>query len=380
MAVEIKQDSVGIVKTRYHTFAHASNPITLECGSKLGPITVAYEAYGQLNTKKSNAVLIVHALSGDAHVAGYHSKKDKKPGWWDIMIGPDKAIDTNRYYVICSNIIGGCKGSTGPGSINPKTNKPYGQNFPLVTIRDMVLVQKYLLDYLGIKSLISVIGGSMGGMQALEWTLQFPEIPQSAIIIAACASLSAQAIAFHAVGRNAIIHDQTWNAGQYGRKKVSGLAVARMLGHITYLSEEGMRHKFGRRLQNGNKLSYGFTNEFQVESYLAYQGLKFLERFDANSYLYITKAMDYYNAAQQYGNGSLVQALKRVKAKLLLISFSSDWLFHPNQSLEIVQALRTNNKDVSYLEIESNYGHDAFLLENKDLKAAVNYFLFQITI
>lgn len=391
-----------VIKPQFFTFGAAPNEFILESGQKLGPITLAYETYGELNKDKTNAILILHALSGDAHVAGYHEGHNK-PGWWDLMVGPGKAMDTNKYFVLCSNVLGSCYGSTGPSSINPKTGKQYGLSFPLVTISDMVKAQKALLDSLGISQLVTVIGGSMGGMQAIEWTLQFPDMPKSAIVIASCAALSDQEIAFDTVGRNAIKADTEWENGEYyGKdKKLKGLAIARMIGHITYLSEEGMAEKFKRRLQSGEKnLSYkirfekevpcttgstvfdkDFEREFAVESYLAYQGEKFVKRFDANSYLYITKAMDYYDAAVKWGGGSLKQAMKRTKAEFLLISFTSDMLFSPDQSKAIVEALRVNNKDVSYIEIDSKHGHDAFLLEkktmneNKILSQAIKNFL-----
>ncbi len=391
-----------VVKPQFFTFGEPPNELILESGQKLGPVTLSYETYGELNKDKTNAILILHALSGDAHVAGYLEGQNK-PGWWDLMVGPGKAMDTNKYFVLCSNVIGSCYGSTGPSSVNPRTGKPYGLSFPIVTISDMVKAQKALLDSLGISQLVTVIGGSMGGMQAIEWTLQFPDVPKSAIVIASCAALSDQEIAFDTVGRNAIKSDTEWENGDYyGKdKKLKGLAIARMIGHITYLSEEGMAEKFKRRLQSGDKnLSYkiryekevpcttgstvfdkDFEREFAVESYLAYQGEKFVKRFDANSYLYITKAMDYYDAAVKWGGGSLKQAMKRTKAEFLLISFTSDMLFSPDQSKAIVEALRVNNKDVSYIEIDSKHGHDAFLLEkktmneNKILSQAIKNFL-----
>jgi len=377
--VKIDKSSVGIVETKYYTFAHPPNELVLDCGKKLGPITLAYETYGKLNKDASNAILILHALSGDAHAAGYHSKNDKKPGWWDIMIGPGKAFDTNKYFVICSNIIGGCMGSTGPGSINPKTGRPYGLDFPVITIRDMVNAQKRLIEYLGIKKLFSLAGGSMGGMQVLQWTVSYPEMCKSAIAIATAPYLSAQAIAFDEVGRQAIISDPNWHKGKYLEKKTvpaKGLSIARMVGHITYLSEEAMHKKFGRRLQNKRKYSYDFLTDFQVESYLHYQGDSFVKRFDANSYLYITKAMDYFDISQGYK--SLKDAFKRIKAKYMVISFSSDWLFPTSQSQEIVNALRGNFKDVSYVEINSPCGHDAFLLESKELTAVIKKFLSSV--
>jgi homoserine O-acetyltransferase len=375
-----KEKSVGIVKTEYYTFAYPPNELILESGEKLGPITLAYETYGRLNKDKSNAILILHALSGDAHAAGYHSLNDRKPGWWDIMIGPQKAFDTNKYFIICSNVIGGCKGSTGPNSINPKTGKPYGLSFPVITIKDMVNAQKHLIDYLGIKRLLSLAGGSMGGMQVLQWTVSYPDMCYSAIPIATAPYLSAQAIAFNEVGRQAILADPNWkNGNYYNTNKIpsKGLAIARMIGHITYLSEESMHKKFGRRLQDKDKYSYKFLTEFQVESYLHHQGDSFVKRFDANSYLYITKAMDYFDISAGYK--SLVDAFKNVKAKFLVISFSSDWLFPPSQSKEIANALRKNLKDVSYVEIKSSYGHDAFLLESKQLTILIKKFLNRIS-
>ncbi len=370
-----KNNSVGIVKTQYFTFAEPPKELILESGEKLGPITLAYETYGKLNKEKSNAILIVHALTGDAHAAGYHSKSDKKPGWWDNMIGPGKAFDTNKYFVICSNIIGGCMGSTGPASINPKTGKHYGLDFPIITIKDMVNAQKRLIDYLGIKKLFSVVGGSMGGMQVLQWSVSYPDMCNSAIAIATAPYLSAQAIAFDEVGRQAIISDPNWNNGNYyktGKIPSKGLSIARMIGHITYLSEESMHKKFGRRLQAKQKYSYKFLTDFQVESYLHHQGDTFVRRFDANSYLYVTKAMDYFDITR--GFKSLTDAFKRVSAKYLVVTFTSDWLFPISQGKAIVTALRNNLKDVSYLEIESSYGHDAFLLEVDTLTKAIKNF------
>ncbi len=368
--------SVGIVETQYATFAQDA-PLQLESGKSLGPITVAYETYGQLNDEKSNAILVCHALSGDAHAAGRHSPEDRKPGWWDTMIGPGKAFDTDRYFVICSNFLGGCKGTTGPSSINPETGRPYGLTFPVFTIGDMVEVQRLLLDHLGIERLLSMAGGSMGGMQVLEWSVRYPERMASAMPLATTSRLSAQGIAFDAVGRNAIMTDPKWNRGDYyddPEGPARGLAVARMIGHITYLSEESMHRKFGRRLQVLDEYSYDFfETDFQVESYLDYQGRSFVERFDANTYLYVTKAMDYFNLADH--GGSLEEALSDVTAKYLVMSFSSDWLFPTWQSKEIVKALVANQKDVSFVEIESDAGHDAFLLEVDIVTDAVSNFL-----
>jgi len=365
--------SVGIVETKYFTFAEPPHELLLECGKKLGPITLAYETYGELNAERSNAILVLHALSGDAHAAGRHRPDDRKPGWWDIMIGPGKAFDTTKYYVICSNVIGGCKGSTGPSSIDPATGRPYGLSFPVITIKDMVRAQKELIDYLGIPQLLCVVGGSMGGMQVLQWAVSYPDRVRLAIPIATTARHTAQAIAFDAVGRLAIMSDPDWMGGDYyGKANPSrGLSLARMIGHITYLSDESMHQKFGRELVH--EPSYDFVTDFQVESYLNHQGASFVERFDANSYLYITKAMDYFDLTQP--SGSLRKELAGVKSKFLVISFSSDWLYPSYQSKEIVSALRRNNKDVSYAEIQTNYGHDAFLLESRTLTELIVNFL-----
>ena len=355
--------SVGRVRPRKVTLFEPPVFLELECGRRLGPVEVAYETYGRLNEARDNAVLICHALSGDAHVAGYHSEDDPRPGWWDIMVGPGKAIDTDEYFVICSNILGGCKGTTGPSSIDPETGRPWGLDFPVITIEDMVKVQKGLIDHLGIEKLLAVVGGSMGGMQVLEWAVRYPESLALAIPVATTSRLNAQSIAFDAVGRNAILADPSFDKGQYagGRGPDRGLAIARMVGHITYLSEQGMHEKFGRELRLADKYSYDFGNEFSVETYLDHQGRAFVERFDANSYLYITKAMDYYDLGARHG--SLRKAFQDVQARFLVISFSSDWLFTPWQSRRIVDALLSNGKQVSYSEVNSSYGHDAFLLE-----------------
>jgi homoserine O-acetyltransferase len=355
--------SVGIVRPRKATLFKPPAFLELECGRSLGPVEVAYETYGRLNEARDNAVLICHALSGDAHVAGYHSEDDPRPGWWDIMVGPGKGIDTNEYFVICPNILGGCKGTTGPSSIDPETGRAWGLDFPVITVEDMVKVQKGLIDHLGIEKLLAVIGGSMGGMQVLEWAVRYPESLAVAIPVATTPRLNAQSIAFHAVGRNAILADPGFKSGQYagGCGPDRGLAIARMVGHITYLSEQGMHEKFGRELRRADKYSYDFGNEFSVETYLDHQGRVFVERFDANSYLYISKAMDYYDLGARHG--SLRKAFRDVQAQFLVISFSSDWLFTPWQSRRIVDALLSNGKQVSYSEVNSTYGHDAFLLE-----------------
>ena len=361
------KNSVGIVQTQTVRLVEPQKPLTLKCGKKLAPIDVAYETYGQLNETGDNAILICHALSGNAHVAGYNSADDKKPGWWDVMVGPGKGIDTNQYFVICSNFLGGCSGTTGPGSINPATGKPYGLEFPIITIADMVKVQKLLLDKLGIKKLLAVIGGSIGGMQVLQWVIEYPDFVKAALPIATTTHLGAQSIAFDAVGRNAILADANFANGQYQDKEGpdKGLAIARMIGHITYLSEQGMRQKFGRELRDADQYSYDFNSEFAVETYLDYQGQTFVERFDANSYLYITKAADYFDLKKEYG--SLQKAFANVKSRFLVVSFASDWLFTPEQSRAIVDALAANRKDVSYFNIKSSYGHDAFLLESTAL-------------
>ncbi|MDI6895841.1 homoserine O-acetyltransferase MetX [Methanocella conradii] len=362
--------SVGIVKTHYH---HLSGGLPLESGQKLDEVTIAYETYGKLNKDKSNAILILHALSGDAHAAGWH-EGDKRPGWWDIVIGPGKAFDTDKYFVICSNIIGGCKGSTGPSSINPSTGKPYGLNFPVITIGDMVNAQKRLIDFLGIEQLYAVAGGSMGGMQALQWCVAYPDSVRRGIIIATAAYSRPQHIAFNEVGRRAIMSDPNWNSGDYygGEPPTKGLALARMVGHITYLSDESMQQKFGRRLKDKERYGYDFSTDFQVESYLQHQGDAFVKRFDANSYLYITKAIDYFDLKK---NGSLDEAFRAVKARFLVISVTSDWLYPPYQSKEIVMALSSSGVDVSYAEINSIYGHDAFLLEGGQLNYLISNFL-----
>jgi len=368
--------SVGLVETQYWT---SDEPLTLECGAVLPRVTQAYETYGELTPERDNAILIFHALSGDAHVAGYHSPEDRKPGWWDIMVGPNKPFDTNRYFVICANVLGGCKGSTGPSSIDPETGRPYGLRFPMVTIGDMVRAQARLIDHLGIERLLAVAGGSMGGMLALDWAVRFPHRTAAVLAIATTARLSAQGIAFNEVGRQAIMADPNWRQGNYyddGEQPQAGLAIARMIGHITYLSDQQMRAKFGRRLQNRESFGYEFGTEFQVESYLRYQGNSFVRRFDANSYLYITKAIDYFDLSA--GHRSLVEALEHVQASFLVISFTSDWLFPTYQSKELVRALQAVGAPVTFLEITSEYGHDAFLLPNEELESAIRDFLANV--
>ena len=367
--------SVGVVQTRYFTFAEGGDALVLANGRTLGPITLAYETYGELNADKDNAILICHALSGDAHVAGYHSAHDKDPGWWDVMVGPGRALDTDTYYVVCANIIGGCQGSTGPSSVSPQTGRPYALSFPVITVEDMVNAQRALIDHLGIDQLFAVVGGSMGGMQALQWAVSYPERVRLLLPLASTHCLSPQAIAFDEVGRQAIIADPDWMGGEYYGKTIPhrGLSIARMIGHITYLSDQSMHQKFGRRLQDKAEYGYDFLTDFQVESYLHYKGDSFVKRFDANSYLYITKAMDYFDLGRAYG--SLREAFAGVRAKSLVVSFSSDWLFPPYQSREIVSALRQNGLDVVYTDIHTDYGHDAFLLEAGSLSSLVSGFL-----
>ena len=371
--MQIDKNTVGLVETKFFTI---KEKIKFESGVEFGPITVAYETYGKLNEDGTNVILVIHALTGDAHAAGYHSENDKKPGWWDSMIGPDKAFDTNKYFVVCTNILGGCSGTAGPSSINPETGKPYGLSFPVFTIEDTVHVKKKLLDFLGIKKLYAVAGGSMGGMQAMQFAISYPDYVTSTILIATTSRLSPQAIAFNAVGRNSIISDPNWNNGDYYDKENKpdrGLSNARMVGHITYLCEEAMYNKFGRRLQNKNHYDFNFDIDFQVESYLQHQGQIFVDRFDANSYLYITKAVDYFDPADKYG--SLKEAFKNTDAKFLVISFDSDWLFPSSQSKEVVNTLMQLGKDVSYCEIKSPCGHDAFLLEYEVQSKIIKSFL-----
>jgi len=370
-------DSIGVVQTQYHSFAAPPDEMVLESGEKLGPVTLAYETYGKLNHKKNNAVLILHALSGDAHAAGFHSPAERKAGWWDFMIGPGRPIDTGKYFVICSNVIGGCKGSTGPSSLNPKTGKPYGLDFPVITIGDWVEAQKKLIDHLGIKKLLNVVGGSSGGMQAMEWALRFPDRVQTATLLATAARLSAQGIAFNEVSRRAVMTDPKWRGGSYyqeSERPDSGLSLARMIAHITYLSEESLHRKFGRKLKDREKYGYNFSTEFQVESYLHYQGDAFIKRFDANSYLYITKAIDYYDITRG-GQITLDHAFKPAKAKFLVLSFSSDWLYPSRDSKEVVRALKRNNLEVTYCEINTDYGHDSFLVRNPVMEEMIVNFL-----
>lgn len=367
----MSEESVGIVETKYFNI---EDTIELDSGKTLKNVTVAYETYGELNKEKSNAILVCHALTGDAHAAGWH-EHDRKPGWWEIVIGPGKALDTEKYFIICSNVLGGCKGTTGPSSINPETGVEYGINFPVITIRDMVNVQKKLIDSMKIDQLYAVIGGSMGGMQVLQWMVSYPQMMKKAVPMATAAMSSPQQIAFNAVGRQSIFSDPNWNGGNYyetGKIPKNGLSIARMIAHITYLSDESMYIKFGRDLQDKDEISYDFTTDFQVESYLKYQGESFVKRFDANSYLYITKAVDLFDLSI---NNSLIDGFKDIEAKIEVISVDSDWLYPTEQSTEIVTALNANDIEVSFSEIKSNYGHDAFLLEKGQLNFILSKFL-----
>ena len=351
-------------------------PLKLDCGAEIGPFTVAYQTYGKLNEARSNAILACHALTGDQFVTETHPVTGK-PGWWELMVGPGKPLDTNRYFVICANVLGGCMGTIGPKEIDPKTGEPYGLSFPIITIADMVRAQKLLIDYLGIDKLFCVTGGSMGGMQVLQWAAAYPERVFTAVPIAASARHSAQNIAFHEVGRQAIMADPEWCGGDYlrqGRRPERGLAVARMAAHITYLSEAALHRKFGRSLRDRGNFSYGFDAEFEVESYLRYQGASFVDRFDANSYLYITRAMDYFDLAKEHG-GHLANAFVNTKVRFCVISFTSDWLFPTSESRATVHALNAVAANVSFVEVKSDKGHDAFLLDEPELHATLTGFL-----
>ena len=363
---------IGIVSTQYF---HSTRPLVLQSGSVLPELVLAYETYGVLNARRDNAVLLLHALSGDAHAAGRHSADEKHPGWWDTMIGPGKAFDTNRYFVICSNVIGGCKGSTGPLSTNPATGAQWQADFPIVTIPDMVQAQTHLIDALGIDVLAAVAGGSMGGFQALEWMARFPKRVAKGILLATSASHSAQAIAWNAIGRQAITRDPLWCDGFYAADAppANGLAVARMIGHITYLSEHSLAKRFPQRYQNGSIPTYTLAAEFGIESYLNHQAEKFNQRFDANSYMYITKAMDYWNVAR--AEETLADALAGWHGKTLVISFDSDMLYPTSESLALVAALQQNGSSVEYYELSSIAGHDAFLLENESQTPIIRAFL-----
>lgn len=354
----------------------ADKPLKLDAGVDLSPFQIAYQTYGQLNEARSNAILVCHALTGDQHVANVHPVTGKS-GWWEVLIGPGKIIDTDRFFVICSNVVGGCLGSTGPASINPATGEPYGLDLPVITIRDMVRAQVMLVDHFGIDRLFCVIGGSMGGMQVLEWAASYPERVFCAVPIATGARHSSQNIAFHEVGRQAVMADPEWHGGKYyetGQRPEKGLAVARMAAHITYLSESALHRKFGRNLQDREQLTFGFDADFQIESYLRHQGMTFVDRFDANSYLYMTRAMDYFDIAADH-DGKLASAFAGTSTRFCLVSFTSDWLFPTEESRTVVHALNAAGASVSFVEIETDRGHDAFLLDEPELFAAINGFI-----
>ncbi len=351
-------------------------PLRLDCGVELADFQVAYMTYGELNEDKSNVILVCHALTGDQFAAGIHPLTGKA-GWWDLMVGPGKTLDTDRYCILCINILGGCMGTTGPKEINPETGEPWGLTFPVITISDMVRAQAMLLDNLGIEKVFAVLGGSMGGMQALEWASLYPERVFASVPIAASVRHSAQNIAFHEVGRQAIIADPEWHGGDYqnhGRHPQRGLAVARMAAHITYMSEKALHRKFGRRLQNRDTVTYGFDADFQVESYLRHQGISFVDRFDANSYLYATRAMDYFDMAAKH-NGVVADAFRDTPVRFCVISFTTDWLFPTEDSREIVHALNAVAANVSFAEIESDTGHDTFLLDAPEFHRVLRGFL-----
>ena len=377
---------VGLVQTQYVELFSADQPLVLANGTKIGPIRVAYETYGELSPERDNAIFVCHALTGDAHLAGRRSETDRKAGWWDELVGPGRGLDTSRYFVICANVLGGCQGTNGP-NFDPSTGRQvdeggqsWGLRFPFVTVGDMVQVHAELVRYLGVTRLLAVVGGSLGGMQVLEWAARFPEGLSSAVILASAARLSAQGIAFNAVGRRAIVTDPSFHEGNYferGTRPTKGLALARMVAHITYLSEASIELKFGRRLQHAESLAYELLHdtEFQVESYLNYQGKRFVERFDANSYLYLTRAMDYFDLAESWG--SVQAALGNTDARFLITSYTTDWLFPTSQSVELVNALVSGRRHVTYAELESPYGHDSFLLEVEPLERLLKPFLEQ---
>jgi len=350
--------------------------LELDSGTRLGPWQIAYETYGTLNADKTNAIVVCHALTGDQYVASTNPVTGK-PGWWHLMVGPGKPIDTNHYFVICANVLGGCLGTTGPATIDPVTGAPYGLNLPVITIRDMVRAQARLVDHLGIETIFAVIGGSMGGMQVLQWAASYPERVFAAVPIAASARHTSQNIAFHEVGRQAIMADPNWAGGNYIQEDVrptKGLAVARMAAHVTYMSDESLHQKFGRNLQDRENLTFGFDADFQIESYLRHQGMTFVDRFDANSYLYVTRAMDYFDLAQEFG-GALPNAFTGTKTRFCVMSFTSDWLFPTSESRSVVKALNAAAANVSFVEIESDRGHDSFLLDVPEMFETIQGFM-----
>lgn len=376
--------SVGWTRPIRARVADASSPLRLDSGASLHPVDIEYETYGELSPARDNAILITHALSGDAHAAGWCSRwreddrpwREKRPGWWDAMIGPGKPFDTRRFFIICSNVLGSCYGTTGPASIDPATGRPYGLRFPVVTVGDWVRAQERLVTSLGIEKLLSVCGGSLGGQQAIEWALAFPDRVRSVMVLAATPHLMAQGLAFNFAARNAVVTDPEFREGDYYETDGPhrGLSVARMIGHITYLSDASMTSKFGRRFREKSVRGFQLDVEYEVESYLRHQGLSFVERFDGNSFLYITRAMDYYDASE-HGGGDLDKALAKSRCAWLVASFSSDWLYPPSGSLDMVLALVRNRRRVSYVNLESQYGHDAFLLETERLSTLVTGFL-----
>jgi homoserine O-acetyltransferase/O-succinyltransferase len=379
-------DSVGWTSALTRRLVSQTAPLELELGGSVGPIDVEYETYGTLSARKDNVVFVAHALSGDAHLAGWDRDtaqngrvwRQRKPGWWDAIVGPGKAIDTKRYFVICPNVLGSCYGTTGPSALDPKTGKPYGLAFPMVTVGDWVKLHARLLDALGIARVHTVVGGSLGGQQALEMALAYPERVERAVVLAASSRLSAQGLAFNAVARSCILNDPNFAGGDYYDRPSgpdAGLAAARMLAHITYLSDEGMHEKFGRRLQDKNGQRGSFGIEFAVESYLDYQGRAFVERFDANAYLYITRAMDYYDAAARWGGGNLVEACRRVRARALVVSFDSDWLYPPGDCKDLALALTKTGVPVTYADVRSRFGHDSFLVETQKVGRLLRSFL-----
>ena len=376
MSKSFASDSVGLVSPQRARF---TEPLPLRCGREIPEYELVYETYGKLNEARSNAILICHALSGNHHAAGYYTEQDKKPGWWDSAIGPGKPIDTNRFFVVSLNNLGGCDGSTGPQSINPETGKPYGPDFPIMAVRDWVKSQARLADRLGIQQFAAIVGGSLGGMQAMRWSIDYPDRLRHCVMIAAAPKLSAQNIAFNEVARQAIVRDPDFHDGRYmdyDTYPAQGLALARMLGHITYLSDDSMREKFGRDLRTG-KLNFNFEVDFEVESYLRYQGESFSNRFDANTYLLMTKALDYFDPTVDYDH-DLAKCLSQANCEFLLASFSTDWRFAPERSEEIVAALIKAKKKVTYMEIDAPHGHDAFLIPNEDYFALLSTYLDRV--
>ena len=395
---ESARGSVGVIATQY---VDLPEPVPLHSGGELHPVRIAYETYGTLSPSRDNVILVCHALSGDAHAAGWSAEGEAPSavdgigaeergirsrsglGWWDNLIGPGKAFDTDRYFVICSNLIGSCRGSTGPSSLNPATGRPYALDFPVITVRDMVRAQRAMLDVLGIERLLAVTGGSLGGMQALEWTVTYPEAVRGCIMTASTARLDSRGVAWNAIARNAIMADPDWQGGYYygtGRPPTAGIGIARMVGHVTYLSAQSMAEKFGRRLQDRDEYSYSLSEaDFAVESYLRHQAASFAARFDANSYLYLSRALTYFDLAHQYGEGSLERALAEVQARYLLISFTSDWLYPTRDAEELERALQAAGKQVERHEIDASYGHDSFLLEDADQTPIIAAFLDRVS-